>query len=135
MTDYVQVPVSVDRLQEVFALLAQGVNQTPETALQRKSWDEPSLRLMWDDSQPSVQDLLMYMATNPSHSATNDDVVREAKLAGQASVPGAIGALAKRCYNRYGRDLPWVNDWTPSSGSLYVMAPEVAATIASFSPK
>jgi hypothetical protein len=128
-------PVPRDRVQDVIDLLARRRSVRPaETSFAGlDAWDAASLRTMWAESTPQQQRFLGHLARSENHAATTQEVADIAQLErGPASVPGFLGALARRCRNRYGRSLPFENQWNDRDGSLYVMPSRIADIVKPF---
>jgi hypothetical protein len=123
--------VPANRFQDVIDVLAtprsteKAEASTPEL-LGFDSWDEESTQQMWDESTPEQREFLHELANSGDNGMTTQDIK---DLVGVTSVPGFLGALARRCSNRYGRTYPVRNDWTEEAGSLYVMPESIRPII------
>lgn len=153
--NFVSVPVPVNRLDEVYALL--GRQPRPDAGARSPDgstngavwqpegdsddddvhpWTEATLRRMYNDSTGNMRDALDYMAARGGQEVTTNELATALDLPkGAASVAGMIGAFARRCWNRYERYLPWESWWQPIAAdegrteTVFVMPAEVASVL------
>ena len=142
--EFVKVPVPVDRLQEVFALLAasrvagersvtvgRGAVPTAETDV--ASIDVERIARAYRESSDAMKKALDHMADHAGH------VIRMEELAGSvgysaAQMRGTLGSFGNRWRNRYqgGEDvpLPFSRWWVSADNTMaYQMSGDVAAVM------
>jgi hypothetical protein len=132
---FVTIPVPVDRVAEVYALLGQpaaptatpkapsiggssgtnGAVWTPpgeEDDTDVHPWTAATLRRMYTESATNMRAALDYLAERGDQDVTSNELAKVLHLPkGAASVAGMIGAFARRCWSRYDRYLPWTSRW------------------------
>ena len=109
---FVQVPVPVDRVDEVYALLAQKPEPPADEAA---GWDERRVRQLAGHPNANLRAFLRYLAERspewvPAGEAM-EAVGRNPKGAG-----GFLGPLNRSSEKRYGLKLPIEHDRRPTEG-------------------
>jgi hypothetical protein len=128
--EIVNVPVPVDRLQEVYEVLGrprvsavampQGVSDglsggsrgAQETQLPLgpsdnggEAWDQDDIRELWQGSEGAAKAVLGYLADRPNEDVPLDALLEVLKQDGRA-FGGVLGALQRRSRNRFEREMP-----------------------------
>jgi hypothetical protein len=137
--EFVNVPVPVDRVQEVYELLARprGASPTePFVPANSSRFDIPEARVVtraYLESQQKMRSALDFMAANASREIPMTDLA-EAVGYDRRQMSGMIGAFLRRWKNHYygGQDTvrPFFAYWDSAKGMvIYAMAPEVAEAV------
>lgn len=135
MSEFINVPVPADRVQEVYALLG-SPSQTPVVEQQSadglfpKGWDADLIARMYVESPDAMKLALRILADSADQKVWGPDLAKQMNL-GRNQLAGTFGAFGRRVANRYARDR-WpfdayrnANDGTYS----YEMAASVADVI------
>lgn len=141
-TEFVSIPVPVDRVQEVYELLARPKAQQPEA---RKASGEDALEdgglteadrdilvRAYRESQETMRTVFKYLAERAGHSVLMTELA-----AGVGRTPrqmsGALGAFGRRFANRYAKDgakWPFAAWWDYERGMMvYRLSPEAAEVV------
>lgn len=113
---FVSVPVPANRVQEVYALLAQPpvVLQPPAVRGPGESdWTEELIRRMYRESGDPMQRMLRILAEADGAEVSTNEIAAALELSkGASSVAGMAGAIGRRVNSRYGMaGLPWTTRW------------------------
>jgi hypothetical protein len=114
---FVSVPVPANRVQEVYALLAQpaaGTSQEPGSAEgPDNGWTEHLVRRMFKESGDPMQQMLRMLAEADGEEVSTNEIASALGLPkGASSVAGMAGAIGRRVNSRYGmQGLPWETRW------------------------
>lgn len=158
-TEYVSLPVPIDRVAEVYALLGRSPDAPPGPKAEPPAgpqadavwtpvvddddddvfpWTTSSLRRMYSESSGNMQKALDYLSERGGEDVSTNELARAlGLLKGAASVAGMLGAFSRRCWNRYDRYVPWESTWrwtdqdAGTSETLIRMPQEVAAVLKS----
>lgn len=135
MPDMVNVPVPVDRLQEVYALLARNAfkpsisHQVLEEGYPA-GWSQALIDRMFTESSSAMRRILTGIAQrSPSWVTTSD--IAEASGLSTRQVIASLGPFKKRVRGRYGMGhWPFAARELADAGILkYSMSPEVAKQV------
>lgn len=133
MAEIVNVPVPVDRLQEVYKVLArrpgadaEGQAGAREQELEPEPWDFEALRGFWEGSDRRAKELLAYLAARPDENVYIRELRSALDIEEGRGIGGVIGALQRRSRNHFHRDMPFRKHPSPEYGVIYVMPGEIA---------
>lgn len=131
MTEFVSVPVPVDRVQEVYELLARpkvAVNNPHWTAPQSSDdenpyadtseWPDKLLDRLVEESSPVMRGILGVMADRSPEWVTTADIAKETELQPR-QVVAALGPFFKRVRGRYSKENPPFGSREFSADGLY----------------
>jgi uncharacterized protein DUF6416 len=129
--EYVQVPVPVDRVQEVYGLLAKPARAgAPQTKNGAAEWAKDGIVRMYRESPEPMRAALDYLAANPGREVSSDEM---ANAVGQSPKQwsGVLGAFGHRLSSRYRwTQWPFERRWSTSANrTVYAMTAEVAEII------
>jgi len=135
MPELVHVPVPVERLQEVYALLARAPHQssTSHEVLEEgypAGWTKPLMERMFTESSSAMRRILTAIAqSSPSWVSTGE--IAEACGVTTRQVIASLGPFEKRVRGRYAMSRwPFAAREFVDAGILkYSMSPEVAAQV------
>ncbi len=141
-TEFISIPVPVDRVQEVYELLARPKAQPPET---KKAWgeevapdsglsdtDRDILVRAYRESQETMRAVFKYLAERAGHGVLMTEL---AAAVGRTprQMSGAFGAFGRRFANRYGKDgakWPFAAYWDYERNMMtYRLSPEAAEVV------
>lgn len=132
MPDLVNVPVPVDRLQEVYALLARDPAKPSVThqVLEEgypAGWSKALMDRMFIESSSAMRRILTAIAERSPNWVTTSDIAEASGLTTQ-QVIASLGPFEKRVSGRYGMSgWPFTAREFVDAGILkYSMSPEVA---------
>lgn len=125
-SSYVYVPVSVDKLEEVFRFLA-GLNDAEPARANL----EALVRRIYRESDEQFRRLLHLLADRPNQPLSTEEVAEALALErGTASLAGMLGAFGRRSNNRYDGFWPFERLYNPSAEeSELTMSEGVAALV------
>lgn len=142
--EFVKVPVPVDRLQEVFALLgASRVGDEPIVAVGRgavpaaetvvASIDTETIARAYRESSDAMKKTLDYMADHAGHVIRMEELAESVGYS-PGQMRGTLGSFGNRWKNRYhgGEDvpLPFSRWWVSADNTMaYRMTEDVAAVM------
>jgi hypothetical protein len=128
MAEFVNVPVPPDRVQEVYALLA----QRPEEAAVNgaRGWSRDNLLRAYRESPEAMQKAFDYLTGHAGQEVSTEELAAAIGVT-RSQLAGVVGAFGRRKKNRYGEDdLPFRAVWSAGAGMVvYEMSPAVAAVI------
>jgi len=141
-TEFVMVPVPVERVREVYAVLAgEAPGDAPTKAADDEGGDPASTLLMGDwseeliarayrESPGSIVGIFNYLSDNPGREVIADELAQHINRT-RAQMAGALGAFGRRTKNRYGRQSwPFHAWWSHESHRvIYKMDADVAEVI------
>lgn len=113
---FVSLPVPANRVQEVYALLAQpaaSAGAAPSPAGAGHGWTEDLVRRMYTESADQMRQMLKLLAEAKGKEVSTNEIAEALHLAkGAKSVAGMAGAIGRRVSSRYGMEaLPWDTRW------------------------
>lgn len=135
MPDMVNVPVPVDRLQEVYALLARNPSK-PSISHQvleegyPAGWSQALIDRMFTESSSAMRRILTAIAQRSPSWVTTADIAEASGLSTR-QVIASLGPFKKRVSGRYGMGhWPFAARELVDAGILkYSMSPEVAKQV------
>lgn len=135
MPDFVSVPVPVDRVQEVYELLARQAPQSPANRRATQDgyadgWDQALVDRMFTESSETMRGILYAIAQACPRWLSTEDVSVATGLRTR-QVVAALGPFEKRVRGRYGMD-QWPFEARPfvDTGAFkYSMSPGTANRI------
>lgn len=115
MSDFVNVPVPVSLVPEVYGLIARRTTGSGsphngrEAAGPYPGWDDSLLRRAYRESPPAMKMILGEMARRAGEELGANDFVpllakHRGKRVSRSGVSGTFGAFGRRVQNRYGRE-------------------------------
>ena len=135
MPDLVHVPVPVDRLQEVYAVLARdpakpAINQQVLEEGYPAGWSRALIERMFTESSSAMRRILTVIAERSPSWVTTGDIAEASGLTTR-QVIASLGPFEKRVSGRYGMGhWPFAAREFVDAGILkYSMSPEVATQI------
>jgi len=101
--EFVSVPVPIDRVQEVYELLARRAPSptVSEGELHSDGWHPELIDRMFVESSGAMQRILVAIAQNAPGWCTTEEVARNAGLSVRQAV-ASLGPFEKRVRGRYG---------------------------------
>jgi len=115
----------VDRLEEVFSLLARLSNAEPEQADL-----EMLVRRVYRESDHQFRHLLQLLSDRPDQPLSTEEVAEALRLErGVGSLAGMLGAFGRRSNNRYDGFWPFERLYNPSAEESELEMPERVATL------
>jgi len=135
MTDFVSVPVPVDRVQEVYELLArQPVRRAAAQVVTEEGfpegWSRALIERMFLESSSAMRRILASIASRSPKWVTTGEIAEASELTSR-QVVASLGPFEKRVRGRYGMS-QWpfhTREFVDAGVFKYSMAPEVAALI------
>jgi len=101
------VPVPRGRLQDVYRLLAADGAAAVEGPTKDGEWTPEELRRLYEESAPVMRTVLAYLAENAGRPVKATELARAVygldDDKGGRKLAGALGAVARRGKNRYGK--------------------------------
>lgn len=134
MTEMVHVPVPVDRLQEVYELLARrpvgSLVKVVSEGDYPNGWSQELIDRMYIESSSAMRRILNALAQRPAAWVTTAQIAEATRLTVR-QVVAALGPFEKRCRGRYGMsERPFAAREFVDEGILkYSMSPGVANAI------
>lgn len=134
MTEMVQVPVPIDRLQEVYELLARRPGAASAVNLGEEGypvgWNQALIDRMFIESSSAMRRILMAVAHKAPGWVTTGEIAEASELTAR-QVVASLGPFEKRCRGRYRMaERPFAARHFVDEGILkYSMSPVVAARI------
>jgi len=135
MPDFVSVPVPVDRVQEVYELLAQprfgrlsGHRVVADD--QSEVWSQPLIDRMFLESSEAMRRILLAIAQASPRWVTTNDIAGSSGLTAR-QVVASLGPFKKRVRGRYGMSR-WpfeAREFVDAGIFKYSMSPETASQI------
>lgn len=132
--EYVAMPVPVDRVQEVYELLARpsGAPVGGEVGALPLPWSDELLLRAYDESSAAMRSILDALAERPGQTVSAAELAGMVGL-GRREIPGVLGAFARRWANRYHQgpaNLPFKSyRSTTAKMTVYKMDEVVAAAL------
>ena len=134
VTEVVHVPVPVDRLQEVYELLAKRPADSSVVQVTEEGypfgWSKALVDRMYVESSSSMRAVLRALANGAPGWITTNEIASAAGTTPR-QVAAALGPFGKRVRGRYGK-----NEWPFASREFvdegimkYSMSPAVATTV------
>lgn len=106
MPEYVQVPVPVDRLQEVYEVLGRAPRAAgPAQAATTNGWTDALLTRAYNESPAAMKGVLDFLAAHPEEVIRSDQVARAIDHT-NPGLAGVLGAFGRRHRNRYSMESP-----------------------------
>lgn len=116
MQDYISIPVPVDRVQEVYELLAR-----PRTSAEQATKADPApvngfpmpdmhlVERAYRESPEAMKKVFKHLAANPDRVVPMDELAKVVGYTGRSEMAGALGAFGRRWKHRYngGIDTKW----------------------------
>ncbi len=135
MTDFVSVPVPVDRVQEVYELLArQPVRRAAAPVVTEKGfpegWNRALIERMFLESSSAMRRILASIARRSPKWVTTGEIAEASELTSR-QVVASLGPFEKRVRGRYGVSR-WpfhTREFVDAGVFKYSMSSEVAALI------
>jgi hypothetical protein len=132
---FVAIPVPEDRIQEVYALLAQEASTASRQGEYRAQHSsDPDLELVArvaDESPEAIRNLLRYLAERPNESIAFADLARAIGMP-HHNLRAEMAQFSARWKDKYGQgDRAWFFDVIPTAGGrvLYRMTSRVADAV------
>jgi len=119
MEGYVEIPIPVKFVPDVYALLAKlsGQGETPAPASTERTngvpeeWSKSDLVRMWRESPPSMREFTCYLADRPEQMISSTEIGEAINRPG-LKLAGALGAFGRRVANRYSKETwPFLAVW------------------------
>ena len=135
MTDLVLVPVPVERLQEVYAVLARepanptGSHQVLDEGYPA-GWNKALVDRMFVESSSAMRRILGAIAQRSPNWVTTGEIAEASEMTGR-QVVASLGPFEKRVRGRYGMS-QWpfdAREFVDAGVLKYSMSPEVASQI------
>jgi len=132
--EYVSLPVPVDRVQEVYELLARpsGAGAVDGVSATSVPWSEELLQRAYDESSEAMRAVLETLASRPGETIPVTELTEGAGLE-RGQLPGVLGAFGRRWKNRYRQgeaNLPFKSYRSIAAGmTVYEMDAAVAAVL------
>jgi hypothetical protein len=131
-SEYVSMPVPVDRVQEVYELLARPGGAGAVGGASPLPWSDDLLRRAYDESSPAMQVVLDTLADRPGQTVSAAELADAIGVA-RGRLPGVLGAFGRRWAHRYGQgpaNLPFKSyRSTDAAMTVYEMDEAVAAAL------
>lgn len=135
MPDFVSVPVPVDRVQEVYELLARksaGPSAAPEVSVAGypAGWNQDLIDRMFVESSSAMRRILVSVAKKSPGWVTTAEIAEACDLTAR-QVIASLGPFEKRVRGRYGmRQWPFeAREFVDAGLRKYSMSPAVAERI------
>ena len=134
MPDFVSVPVPVERVQEVYELLARRPIHSPEPPVGEcgfeDGWTRALIDRMFIESSDAMRRILVSIAHRSPGWVTTGEIAEASKLTPR-QVVASLGPFEKRVRGRYGMGTwPFASREFVDAGILkYSMTPETATRI------
>jgi len=132
MPEMVHVPVPVDRLQEVYEVLARRPVGSPANDVSEggypKAWSQELIDRMFIESSSAMRRILCALAQRSPGWVTTGEIAEASRLTAR-QVVASLGPFEKRCRGRYGMsERPFAAREFVDEGILkYSMSPSVAS--------
>jgi hypothetical protein len=132
MPEYVSVPVPVERVQEVYELLARQPSRPPVGSVTTEDgyaegWNQALLDRMFLESSAAMRRILYAIAERSPAWVTTDEIAEASELTAR-QVVASFGPFGKRIRGRY-----WMSHWpfetrefVDAGVSKYRMSPETS---------
>jgi hypothetical protein len=135
--EFVMMPVPVDRVQEVYELLARpsaaiGAGTADGVSVMPLPWSDEFLRRAYKESSAAMKAVLDTLASRPGETVSVVDLAAATGL-DRGKVPGVLGAFGRRWNHRYEQgeaNLPFKSYRSVAAGmTVYEMDEVVAAAL------
>jgi hypothetical protein len=141
-SEFVMMPVPVDRVQEVYELLARpsvadGTGTADGASVIPLPWSDEFLRRAYKESSAAMKSVLDTLASRPGETVSVADLAVATGL-DRRKVPGVLGAFGRRWSHRYDQgeaNLPFKSYRSVAAGmTVYEMDEAVAAALTRVRP-